>query len=194
MIFMKIRLIFILSICYLSIGFCQDLNRHVMATLPLSSEHKYIRASYEISNFEHYKDAQLFVLPVASISIMPDQSSFYHISMNPFFTIAGLLVNSSFYFLQAIPNIRIKQNLYKEYIHGMLGLNTDYFMFYKVSRIYSEVFIGIKYSFKKIATGIHLCIPFSKGYLNNANPYLCFTLSYDLEKVEPPNQVLKLTE
>jgi hypothetical protein len=153
-----------------------------------------LRASIETSDIEHLGDSRVLTLSFASISAMPDNNNFYHISMNPLFTIAGLFLSPAFYIPQVFPNLRIQPNLYKECLRGMLGLNTDYFMFYKNSRVYSEAFVGVKISLWKVATGIQFCVPISQGYLRDKHPYYCLTISYVLDQNEPPHESPQLTE
>jgi hypothetical protein len=162
--------------------------------VPLSSDRQYSRGSVEIVNFGNGNDSRTLMLSFASVSVMPDNNKFYHISLNPLFTVAGLLLGPAFYIPQVYPNFRIQPNLYKQYIRGMLGLNTDYFMFYKNSKIYSEAFVGIKASYKRAAAGVHCCIPFSRGYLKDKTPYFCLTVSYTIEQDEEPSQSLNPTE
>ncbi len=191
---MIIRWVLFLSACCLSLGFCQGRDVFLSGTVPLTSDRQYSRASVEIVNFENGNDSRTLMLSFASISVMPDNSRFYHISLNPIFMIAGLFLGPVFYIPQVFPNLRIQPSLYKEYIRGIVGLNTDYFMFYKNSKIYSEAFVGMKLSYKKAAAGVHFCIPFSRGYLKDKTPYFCLTVSYNIRQDEAPREQLKPTE
>jgi hypothetical protein len=191
---MILRGILFLSVCCLSLGFCQGRDVFLTGTVPLSSDRQYFRGSVEIVNFENGNDSRTLMLSFASVSVMRDNNRLYHVSLNPLITIAGLLLGPAFYIPQVYPNIRIQPNLYKEHIRGMLGLNTDYFMFYKNSKIYSEAFVGIKASYERASAGVHCCIPISRGYLKNKTPYVCLMVSYNIEQDKLPQQSLKPTE
>jgi hypothetical protein len=146
-----------------------------------------------MANDSYGEAIRLFMPSLASISVMPDDRKEYHISMNTIFTLAGALLNRVFFLPQIIPNIHFQPKLYKEYLQGIFGLNTDYFLFSRPSKIFSECFIGTIFTYKYISSGISFCIPFSKGYLKERNSYFCLNVCIKFNYDEPPNQALKLT-
>ncbi len=74
--------------------------------------------------------------------------------------------------IHTFTNPSFKISLAKNYVDLLIGVNTDYFFFYDVSRIYSEASIGLRGRLKNIALSANLGIPFTKGYFENKAPYL----------------------
>jgi len=191
---MRLSFILIIGICWLSFGLSQPTGFISSVTIPISSNHEYYRLSIEMANNGHGDTIRFFMPSLASISVMPDNQKEYHISMNALFTLAGALLNRVFFLPQIIPNIHIQPKLYKEYLQGSFGLNTDYFLFSRPLKIFSECFVGAIFTYKYVSSGISLCIPFSRGYLKERNSYFCLNVCINFNYDEPPNQALKLTE
>ena len=74
--------------------------------------------------------------------------------------------------IQTITNPSYRINLINKNLELIVGINTDYFFFYDVSRIYSEASIGLRGRLKDFALSANLGIPFTKGYFENKAPYL----------------------
>jgi len=74
--------------------------------------------------------------------------------------------------IQTITNPSFRINLINKNLDLIVGINTDYFFFYDVSRIYSEATIGLRGRLKDFALSANLGIPFTKGYFENKAPYL----------------------
>jgi len=60
----------------------------------------------------------------------------------------------------------------------LVGQHTDYYLFYKTSRICTESSIGIKLSNESFRATIELHKPWTKGYYANKDPHLNIGLSY----------------
>lgn len=84
--------------------------------------------------------------------------------------------------IQILTNPSYRINLINKRLELIVGINTDYFFFYDVSRIYSEASIGLRGRFKNIALSANLGVPFTKGYFENKNPYFGVSALYYFER------------
>lgn len=94
-------------------------------------------------------------------------------SKSPAYSVAALIVLSP----QMLTNFRLGYAP-NENIAFLVGQHTDYFLFYKVSRICTESSIGLKLSNESFRATIDIRMPWTKGYSDNKRPYLNFGLSY----------------
>jgi len=78
------------------------------------------------------------------------------------------------------------------YIGG--GLNTDYYLFYKKSVVYSEKLVGVKYGSDKVKIYIDYRYPFNGCYLKNKEPYLSISFSMIIPKSEPKMNIQEKTK
>ncbi|MDQ7799059.1 MAG: hypothetical protein RDU76_09000 [Candidatus Edwardsbacteria bacterium] len=136
-----------------------------------------------------------FETSLVSISAI-EQNKKYYISANPLFIGAALggagLVNifnketrSPIYGIAAVAILapQILGNFKIGFapnsnIAFMAGQNTDYYLFYKISRICTESSIGIKLSNDAFRVTLDLRIPWTKGYFDNKQPYINFGIGY----------------
>ncbi len=84
--------------------------------------------------------------------------------------------------IHMITNPSYKIKLIHKKLELIVGVNTDYFFFYDVSRIYSEASIGLRGRFNNIALSANLGVPFTKGYFENKNPYFGVSALYYFER------------
>jgi hypothetical protein len=87
--------------------------------------------------------------------------------------------------IQVLTNPSFRINLINKNLELIVGINTDYFFFYDVSRIYSEASIGLRGRLKDFALSANLGIPFTKGYFENKAPYFGISGLYYFSKPFP---------
>ena len=107
------------------------------------------------------------LLAVAALALIPRDSVKMYSPKN--------IVTGIFFLpliVQGLTNPSFRINIINKNLYIVIGINTDYFFFYDVSRIYSEAFIGLRGRLKDFALSANLGIPFTKGYFENKAPYL----------------------
>ncbi len=78
-----------------------------------------------------------------------------------------------------LANLKVGYKINKN-IFLSAGQNTDFYPFYRMSRICSQSNFGVKVSYKSFLLNSNICIPWNKGYYNTKEPYVSMGLGYNI--------------
>ena len=149
------------------------------------------KSSCSINKYSNYKTCEtiensFFETNLFSFSTITSKDKITRISSNyaivvfPLMFSALALGNKGLALLSLYPemvgNAKIYIPLFTDHVRLGGGLNTDYYLFYKNSVIYSEGIIGVKIKFKKIRIYAEYHYPFNGSYLEKKERYLGFSI------------------
>lgn len=138
-----------------------------------------VRGSWEFYRFE-----------MASANLIEDNSinGKYYISTNTISLLLNYISKNTEYedifnyilIPQIIGNMKFGVDVYSEYLWIIFGQTTDYYIHYKVARIFTASSVGIEAQAAKFRFAAELQIPLSKGYRKDKSPYLQLLIGYYL--------------
>lgn len=79
---------------------------------------------------------------------------------------------------QMIGNMKFSIEVYPKYFRIIVGQTTDYYLHYKISRIFTASSVGIESQVSDFRFVAELQIPLSKGYRKDKNPYIQLLVGY----------------
>jgi hypothetical protein len=77
-----------------------------------------------------------------------------------------------------IPNMHLSYELVKEKVRLTLAQRTDFYIFRKDPKIYSDISVGLLVRISSIAFRPNISFPISRGYYKNSEPYIGIDLFY----------------
>lgn len=136
-----------------------------------------VRGSFDIIRYE-----------MASANIIQDNlsESKYYISTNSIFILLNYFAaNTKWerylgYILipQMFGNMKFNMDIYQKYAQLTIGQTTDYYLHYKVSRIFTASSVGIESHLDKVRLAATFEVPLSKGYRKDRSPYFQVLAGY----------------
>lgn len=176
----------LLYIGFILIIICENLVAHDIRTSTcfsqsLTSQNSFrlsiVRGSYEIIRFE-----------MASSNIIQDNlsESKYYISTNSISLLLNYLATKTKWgeylgcvlIPQMLGNMKFNMDIYQEYAQLTIGQTTDYYLHYKVPRIFTASSVGIESHLDKVRLVATFEVPLSKGYRKDRSPYFQVLAGY----------------
>lgn len=77
-----------------------------------------------------------------------------------------------------IGNMKFSIDVYPKYFQVIVGQTTDYYLHYKISRIFTASSVGIESHISDFRLVAELLIPLSKGYRIDKKPYIQLSVGY----------------
>lgn len=98
-----------------------------------------------------------------------------------------IIKDSELSFILIIPFLISNSNISYPVIPGRMKLNlrqnTDYFFFYKISKVYLETSLGVEFDYNRTGITVSVCMPWNKGYTGmdkSMHPFFSAGIKYNL--------------
>lgn len=151
------------------------------------------KTSYSINKYYNLKTGMsvewhCFESNAFSLSTVTDVSKKTYLSSNGLCGIASFACMPLFkkdkkYFAlillapEIIGNVKYYKNVINKNVSLGIGQNTDYYLFYNNTKIFTESLISLRVSTEKVKCYLDYRVPLTKGYMDDRKPYLTLSIS-----------------